>query len=108
MRPKVRPFSVVSVIAPQGRSRDISGTHRYEVAPGTSSPPARSSSGSPVRITTAGPCGRSGRKRRAVVRRGGGAHDRAVLAQHVDRAPVGEAGDEQGGEALERLLAGPG
>ena len=48
-----------------------------------------------------------GPQRRAVVRRGGGAHDRAVLAQHVDRAPVGEAGDEQGGEALERLLAGP-
>jgi hypothetical protein len=42
------------------------------------------------------------------VRRGGDALDRAVLLQDVDRAPVGESGDEQRGEALERLLAGPG
>jgi hypothetical protein len=48
-----------------------------------------------------------GPERRTFVRRGGDAHDRTVLAHDVDRAPVGEAGDEQGGQALERLLAGP-
>ena len=40
-----------------------------------------------------------------VARGGGRPHDRAVLAQHVDRAPVGEPRDQQRGELLERPLA---
>ena len=69
-------------------------------------PTRRTSSGSPVRMTTAGPCGPSwrscGPSRGAVATR----VDRAVVAQHVDRAPMSEAGHEQAHEALERLLAG--
>ena len=38
----------------------------------------------------------------------GDALDRAVLLHHVDRAPFGEAAHEQGGEALQRVIAGPG
>src|SRR3954452_21772918 len=80
---------------------------------------SRTSSGSPVRMTIAGPCGASGgsggkggsgaglRSRRPGERgrQRGLALEPAVLVREVDRAPGREAGDEQLGDAVERLLA---
>ena len=77
-----------------------------EAANSASSVISRTSSGSPVRMTIAGPWGASGGS-------GGNALGSAtrrsklpVLAFEVDRAPARERRDEQLRDAFERLLAG--
>ena len=66
---------------------------------------SRISSGSPVRMTIAGAARRVRRQRREVLGQRHPSLERSVVVRQVDRAPGGEARDEQLADALQRVLA---